>query len=144
MRTRLMLGSALAACVALSGCGAEETPSPSANTTKATPKATKKATPVAAPPGKWAFKYHGATGSVLIPVPRTDPRLAEIEGYRKRAKTEPFCYAIVKVDNTRGTRELFMARIASDAPGFDTEYDVCDVLGHGVGEEPRRRARATR
>ena len=103
MRTRLMLASALLACVALSGCGAVESQSHSANTTKL------------------AFKYHGATGSVLIPVPRTDPRLAEIEGYRKRAKAKPVCYAIVKVDNTRGTRELFMASLLTDAPL--AEYD---------------------
>ena len=116
-----MLGSALLACVALSGCGAEETPSASATTSKATPKATKKATPVAAPPGTWAWKYHGATGYVIVPVPRTDPRLAEIEGYRKRAKARPVCYAIVKVDNTRGTRELFVASLHTDAPL--AEYD---------------------
>ena len=126
MRTRLMLGSALVACFALSGCGAEETPSPSANSTKATPKATKKATPVAAPTGTWAFHFHGATGYVIVPVPRTDPRLAEIEGYRKRARSRPACYAIVKVDNTRGTTELFINSLQTGAHRADAEYDSAD------------------
>lgn len=119
MRTRMLLGPVLLACVALSGCGAVETPSPSADTTKAT----KKATLAAGPPGTWAFRYHGATGYVLIPVPRTDPRLAEIEGYRKRAKATPVCYAMVKVDNTRGTDELFVGGLLTSASDFTAEYD---------------------
>jgi len=112
------------ACVALSGCGAEETASPSADTTKATPKAITKAAPIAASPAVWAFEYHGATGHVLIPVPLTDPRLAEIDGYRKRARTEPYFYAIVEVDNTHGTEHLYMAGVDTDAPG--DEYTAID------------------
>ena len=48
---------------------------------------------------------------------------AEIEGYRERAKARPVCYAIVKVDNARGTRELFIGSLLSDFPGGLAQYD---------------------
>ena len=126
MRIRLMLTSALLACFAVSACGAEGESTPSADSSdkahKPTAKATAKAAPVTGPRGTWAFKWHGATGNVLIPAPSTDPRLTEIEGYRKRAKAKPVCYAIVEVDNTHGTDEVFMGALDSDAPGVDAEY----------------------
>jgi hypothetical protein len=47
----------------------------------------------------YSFSFEGATGTVQIPVPRTDPRLERFGDYRRLAKAPAVTYLIAAVDN---------------------------------------------
>lgn len=81
-------------------------------------------------PGTYIFEYEGATGSILVPTPPTDPRLAEFESYRKVAGGGPATYFIVEVDNRNGSENLnmYQAVITTDTGAQFEADNIGDLI----------------
>ncbi|MDV8003054.1 hypothetical protein [Rhodococcus sp. IEGM 1408] len=90
------------------------------------------APPAAAGPGIYTFGYEGAAGSILVPTPATDPRLIEIESYRKLAGAAPATYFIADVNNMAGTETLNMYR-AIVTTDTGAQFEASNI-GHLVDE----------
>lgn len=93
---------------------------------------TARATPTVTP-GTYAFEYHGAKITVRVLAPSSDPRLAEVERYRKAAKAKPDHYFIVDVDNSSGSRYIGVYGVIVADPRGDAVWEadiVSDALGY--------------
>ncbi|MEJ7742081.1 MAG: hypothetical protein WKF73_05735 [Nocardioidaceae bacterium] len=55
----------------------------------------------------FAFAYQGTTGTVQV-VEASDPRIAELEAYRKSVGGSPVTYVVADVDNTNGATPINM------------------------------------
>lgn len=131
-----------AATIALAGCSAtapigHETAGATApsSTTVASTAAPAASTAAAAPavPGAasaWQFVSMGnATVHFFLPADVTDPRLAEIEAFRKDAGAAPVSYIIAEVDNRDGLEDVNMYMVSAyDADGKEYKFTRVDGM----------------
>ena len=58
-----------------------------------------------------------------MPAPTSDPRLAEVERYRKRDNAKRVWYAILEVNNTRGTEDMYVEEVVTAQGGVTQKYE---------------------
>jgi len=100
-------------------------PTPEPATTTASP------TPTTLPAGKFKLStLSGAEITFTLPTPVTDPAVAKLEAFRKKAGGEPVAYVVADVDNRKGTEYVNMYQInAFDAEGIQYTFSgVNDML----------------
>jgi hypothetical protein len=98
-------------------------------------------TPTILPAGKFKLTaISGAEITFTLPTPATDPTVAKLEAFRKKAGGEPVAYVVADVDNRKGTEYVNMYQInAFDAEGiqytFSTVTDAIDGWGPEYGSD---------
>lgn len=107
---------AVAAILAMTGCGASQ--SASSASTPAAASATPTPTHTLLPGGKFTLKTKsGATVNFTLPAPPTDPAVAPIEAYRVKTGAAAATYIVADVDNRNGSELVNMYKVLA----FDTE-----------------------
>jgi hypothetical protein len=114
------------------GCTATPNP-PTAGTPAASQDASTQVAPTPTVPRAGEFTLDAQSGGKItfkLPTPETDPALAELEAFRKKAGGKPVSYIVADVDNRNGTEPVNLYQIkAFDKEG--TEYTfgaVTDLL----------------
>lgn len=117
--------------LALSAALAFGSVSPSFATTTTKAKAAK---PVKKPSGfgTWAFSYAGATGTVEVPTPASDPDVADVESFRNDAEEPPVTYVVATINNMKGSKTLKMYQVVVVTKNGNqiNVGDVDDLVGN--------------
>lgn len=96
---RALAAAALATAMFLSGCGSDtDDAAPTTETDGSSPEPE-----VFLGAGVWEFEWKGATGTVEIPAPADDARVATLEQWRQVGQIPEVIYLKVTMDNTEGT-----------------------------------------
>lgn len=119
------LALALSVAVVLGICA------PAASFATAKPKVTKS---VKKPSGfgTWAFSFAGATGTVEVPTPATDPDVADVESFRNDAEEPPVTYVVATINNMKGSKTLKMYQVVvvTKSGNQINVGDVDDLVGN--------------
>lgn len=146
MKTRITFVIAVAA-MTLAGCSTPQEASESASATTSAPtttEATAETTATAAeesksnipePMPQGTFELitdEGTKFTFDLPTPASDPRVADIEAFRKKAETAPVSYIVADVDNRQGEESVNMYSVSVfDPDGKKYEFGISNRIRCG-------------
>lgn len=103
---------AVVVAVLAAGCGGNEGSADDDTSASVEPSATQsESTAPEAGPGTFRYEDAGVKVTLVVPTPVDDPRVADVEAYRKSVDAPALQYIHVEVDNSGGSEEVWTNRV---------------------------------